>query len=50
VGKFVTEFLRWLSSEHLEYSKEITSTGKFSDELVGKVTDAMKNFKSLGKK
>jgi F-type H+-transporting ATPase subunit alpha len=49
VGKFVDEFLKWLSKKHPEYAGEITSTGKFSDELGGRVTDAMKTFKTLGK-
>lgn len=50
VAKFVTEFLRWLSTEHPDYAKEITSTGKFSDELARRVTEAMNKFKNLGKK
>jgi F-type H+-transporting ATPase subunit alpha len=49
VGKFIADFLKWLSDKHPEYAGEITSTGKFSDELGGRVTDAMKTFKTLGK-
>ena len=46
VSKFVAEFLQWLSKEHPEYAGEITKTGKFSDELVKKVTEAVNTFKA----
>ena len=50
VSKFVAEFLKWLSNEHPAYAGEITSTGKFSDDLGRRVTDAMNTFKATGKK
>jgi F-type H+-transporting ATPase subunit alpha len=50
VSKLVTEFLKWLSNKHPAYAGEITSTGKFSDELARRVTDAMNAFKAPGKK
>ena len=49
VSKFVAELLQWLSSQHPEYAKEITTTGKFSDELVKQITEAVKSFKSTRK-
>jgi F-type H+-transporting ATPase subunit alpha len=50
VAKFITDFLKWLSTEHPEYSNEITKTGKFSDALSGLVTESLKAFKTLGAK
>jgi len=50
VAKFITDFLKWLTNEHPEYSGEITKTGKFSDALAGLVTEALKTFKNLGVK
>jgi F-type H+-transporting ATPase subunit alpha len=49
VSKFVAELLQWLAGQHPEYAKEITSTGKFSDELVKQITEAVKTFKSTRK-
>jgi F-type H+-transporting ATPase subunit alpha len=50
VAKFVTDFLKWLSSEHPEYSGEITKTGKLSDAIATLVAESLKNFKTLGAK
>jgi F-type H+-transporting ATPase subunit alpha len=50
VAKLITDFLKWLSAEHPEYSGEITKTGKFSDAIAGLVTEALKTFKNLGVK
>jgi F-type H+-transporting ATPase subunit alpha len=50
VAKFVTDFLKWLSTEHPEFSNEITKTGKFSDAIANLVNEALKTFKNLGVK
>ncbi len=50
VAKFVTDFLKWLSGEHPEYSGEITKTGKLSDAIATLVTESLKTFKNLGVK
>jgi F-type H+-transporting ATPase subunit alpha len=49
VAKFMTDFLKWLSTEHPEYSDviEITKTGKFTDALAILVTEALKTFKNM---
>ncbi len=47
VNQFTTEFLQWLAREHREYIDEINNTSKFSDELAQKITEAMKQFKTL---
>jgi F-type H+-transporting ATPase subunit alpha len=46
VAKFVNDFLKWLSTEHPEYSGEITKTGKFSDAIANLLTEALKTFKT----
>jgi F-type H+-transporting ATPase subunit alpha len=50
VAKFVTDYLKWLASEHPEYSGEITKTGKLSDAIATLVTESLKTFKTLGVK
>jgi F-type H+-transporting ATPase subunit alpha len=49
VSKFAAEFLQWLSKEHPDYAGEITRSGKFSDELVKKATEAANTFKTIKK-
>jgi F-type H+-transporting ATPase subunit alpha len=46
VAKFITDFLKWLTNEHPEYSGEITKTGKFSDAIANLLTEALKTFKT----
>ena len=50
VSVYVTEFLKTISAEHPDYSGEITNTGKISDELKQKVTEAAKAFYESRKK
>jgi len=50
VGRFAAELLKWLSKNYPDYVKEITDTGKFSDELAGRLTKAANTFKTSGKK
>jgi F-type H+-transporting ATPase subunit alpha len=49
ISKFTHSFLQWLGKEHGEYLREINQTLKLSDELAGKLTDAIKTFKTLNK-
>ncbi len=47
VSEFMTAFIGWLNKEHAEYIDEINKTSKLSDELVGKITAAMNNYKKI---
>jgi len=49
VNKFADSFLQWLSKEHAEYIREINQTLKLTDNLAGKLTEAIKTFKTLNK-
>jgi F-type H+-transporting ATPase subunit alpha len=49
VGEFANSFLQWLTREQGEYINEINTTNKLSDELIAKLTGAIKSYKSLQK-
>ena len=49
VGEFANSFLQWLTREQGEYINEINTTNKLSDELIAKLTGAIKIYKSLQK-
>jgi F-type H+-transporting ATPase subunit alpha len=49
VSSFANDMLGWLHERHPEYLEEITKTGKLSDELTGKLTDSIKEFKTTYK-
>ena len=49
VSRFVTEFLQWVAKEHNDCIYEINKTGKLSNELSQRLTDALKSYKNLKK-
>ena len=49
VSKFVSNMLTSINREHPELMQEINTTGKLSDELAGKLTDAINAYKNQGK-
>jgi len=49
VSNFATSSLQWLAKEHGEYINEINTTNKLSEELIGKLTEALKTYKNLKK-
>lgn len=49
IGRFATLLLQWLATEHPDYSNEIDITGKLSEELIGRLTEAIKVFKDIQK-
>jgi F-type H+-transporting ATPase subunit alpha len=46
---FATDMLQWLRERHLEFIEEIDKTGKLGDELTGKITASIKEFKDAYK-
>jgi F-type H+-transporting ATPase subunit alpha len=44
---FQAAFLQWLVAEHLDYINEISATGKLTDQLAEKLTEALRTFKNL---
>jgi len=49
VNAFATDMLQWLHGKHPEYIDEINKTGKLSDELTGKLTASIGEFKTTYK-
>jgi len=49
VSKFVSNMLTSINREHPELMQEINTTGKLSDELAAKLTDAINAYKNQGK-
>ncbi|MGA2916237.1 MAG: F0F1 ATP synthase subunit alpha [Sedimentisphaerales bacterium] len=49
ISKFADSFLKWLGKEHSDYIAEINQTLKLSDELAGKLIEAIKTFKTINK-
>jgi F-type H+-transporting ATPase subunit alpha len=47
VTGFATDMLRWLDSKHPDLVAEINKTGKLSDELAGRITDRVKEYKAV---
>ncbi len=45
VSELGDSLLRWLAKEHPDYTTEINTTGKLSDELLAKLSAAIKSFK-----
>jgi F-type H+-transporting ATPase subunit alpha len=49
ISSFASDMLGWLHERHPEYAEEINKTGKLTDELNGKLTDSIKEFKTTYK-
>jgi F-type H+-transporting ATPase subunit alpha len=49
VSAFASDMLQWLRERHPDYIEEINKTGKLSDELTGKLTASIGEFKTTYK-
>jgi len=49
VTGFATDMLRWLNDRYPDVVAEINKTGKLSDELAGKITDHINEYKAIYK-
>jgi F-type H+-transporting ATPase subunit alpha len=49
IVSFQAGFLQWLAKEHSAFISEITTTGKLTDQLAEKLTEALRTFKNLQK-
>jgi F-type H+-transporting ATPase subunit alpha len=49
VTGFATDMLRWLNDKYPDLVAEINKTGKLSDELAGKITDRVNEYKTIYK-
>jgi len=49
VAGFATDMLRWLNDRYPDLVAEINKTGKLSDELAGKITDRVNEYKTIYK-
>ncbi len=49
VTAFATDMLRWLNDKYQDLVVEINKTGKLSDELAGRITDRVNEYKTIYK-
>jgi F-type H+-transporting ATPase subunit alpha len=49
ISEFVSSLIQWLGKQYSAYITEINTTGKLSDELASKLTNAIKKFKATRK-
>jgi len=49
ISGFATDMLRWMNERHPDLVGEIDKTGKLSDELSGKITESIKEYKGVYK-
>jgi F-type H+-transporting ATPase subunit alpha len=49
VTGFATDMLRWLNDKYPDLVAEINKTGKLSDELAGRITDRVNEYKAIYK-